>query len=146
MEIRKVEFSEINGVLDLIDQYERKKSPRPSESITREIYNSLELSGGCVFGAFNYNKIIGTCTVNICPNYSWSGRSYAIIENVIVSKAYRNNGIGKLLLLSAKSYAEQKNCYKVALMTASKEEKVLKFYQSAGFEGNKIGYQIRFQA
>ena len=146
MEIRKVEFSEIDGVLDLIDEFDRRRSPWPSETNKREIFNAIELTGGCIFGAFNHNKIIGTCTVNICPNFSWSGRSYAIIENVIVSKTYRNKGIGKLLLLSAKLYAEKYNCYKVALMTGSKEESVLNFYKSAGFEGNKIGYQVRFQA
>jgi GNAT superfamily N-acetyltransferase len=92
------------------------------------------------------NFIVGTCTLNICPNFSWSGRPYAIIENVIVTKEFRNQGVGKALLAHASKLAESKGCYKVALMTDSKEPATLKFYESAGFEGSKQGFQRRFNA
>jgi GNAT superfamily N-acetyltransferase len=78
--------------------------------------------------------------------FSWTGRPYAIIENVIVSRVQRNKGIGKALLNRAANLAESKNCYKVALMTGSKELSTLKFYESAGFKGDKQGFQRRFNA
>ncbi|WP_425348429.1 hypothetical protein [Vreelandella neptunia] len=42
--------------------------------------------------------MVGTCTVNMCANLNWSGRTYVIIENVIVSKAHRKQSIGKAIL------------------------------------------------
>ena len=92
------------------------------------------------------SSIVRTCTLNVCPNFSWSGRSYAIIENVIVTHTQRNKGIGKSLLNHATNLAESKGCYKVALMTVSKELSTLKFYESAGFKSDKQGFQRRFNA
>ncbi len=94
-------------------------------------------------GAFEGSQLIGTCTVNMCSNLSWSGRPYAMIENVIVSKNFRNIGIGKAILEFAKNWALDKGCYKVALMTGSKKPETLHFYESAGFVGNKTGFQYR---
>lgn len=144
MEIREIEFAEIEGVLKLIDQYERPSSPWPTAENREQIFNQLKESGGSVLGAVDNGKIVGTCTVNICPNFSWSGRPYAIIENVIVTKDERNKGIGKALLTAAKDYARSKNCYKVALLTGAKEKFVLQFYESAGFDRSKTGFQVRF--
>ena len=146
MEIREVKLDEIEGIFELIDQYDRPKSPWPNQAETKRIYTGLKLSGGCILGAIEGGKIIGTCTVNVCPNFSWSGRPYAIIENVIVSKKQQGKGIGKLLLENAKQYAKNKNCYKVALLTGSKQESILKFYETAGFENTKAGFQVRFNA
>ncbi len=146
MNIRKIVLEEIKGVLVLIDEYDRPKSPWPNEEKVVSIFSSLIESGGCVVGAFENKKLIGTCTLNVCPNFSWSGRPYAVIENVIVSKEHRNKGVGKAILTYSKELARDIGCYKVALMTGSKRETTLKFYESAGFIGNKIGYQSRFGA
>ena len=102
----------------------------------RWLYLGVEVDG----------DIVATCTINICANLSWSGRSYAMIENVIVEKTYRHQGIGKALLQAAKQYAQDKNCYKVALLTGTTEQAAVAFYQSVGFEASKIGFQIRFNA
>ncbi len=144
MEIRQVEQKEIGGVLDLIDEYDRPRSPRPPDDDMHNIYNAILESGGCVVGAFSTGGMVGTCTVNICANLSWSGRSYAIIENVIVSKEHRNQGIGKAILQYATDFARQSDCYKVALLTGSKDPATHGFYESAGFSASKQGYQVRF--
>ena len=143
MKIKKVEFSKIHAVLDLIDEFNREKAKRPNEEMLSQIYQSLTNNGGCVVGAYWEHKLVGTCTLNLCPNFSWSGQPYAMIENVIVTQSQRNKGIGKALLTFAKEYAFNAGCYKVALMTGSKKEQTLKFYESAGFTGDKTGFQIR---
>jgi GNAT superfamily N-acetyltransferase len=100
--------------------------------------------GGCVVAAFAADGMVGTCTVNLCANLSWSGWPYAIIENVIVSRHHRNQGIGKAILQYATDFARQAGCYKVALMTGSRDPAVHRFYESAGFSASKQGYQVRF--
>ncbi|OZT72985.1 GNAT family N-acetyltransferase [Vreelandella boliviensis] len=144
MKIRQVERNEIDKVLNLIDEYDRPRSPWPSDGEVDEIYNTIFQCGGCVIGVFTLDKMIGTCTVNCCANLSWSGRSFAIIENVIVSKDYRNKGVGKALLGYAVSHSKETGCYKVALMTGSKDPATHGFYEAAGFYPTKQGYQIRF--
>lgn len=146
MEIREVGFSELEQVLSLYDEYKRKKSPWPSRQEQQDIFEQLRASGGCVLVAVVGSSVVGTCTLNVCPNFSWSGRPYAIIENVVVTHTQRNKGIGKALLNRAATLAESKGCYKVGLMTGSKEISTLKFYESAGFKGDKQGFQRRFNA
>jgi len=146
MEIRQVERREIVGVLDLIDEYDRPRSPRPTDEDILTVYSSILQSGGCVVGAFCDEGMVGTCTVNVCANLSWSGRPYAIIENVIVSKDHRDQGIGKAILQYATDFSRKGGCYKAALMTGSKDPAIRRFYESAGFSASKQGYQVRFNA
>lgn len=144
MHIRKVSFSELDQVLDLIDFFERPVSPRPNREVLREIFDTIHENKGAVLGAFRDEQIIGTCTVNLCANLSWSGRPYAIIENVIVAPQYRRSGAGKALLKFAQQFAQDLGCYKIALMTGSKKASTLQFYEQAGFIGDKTGFQRRF--
>ncbi|ARU54134.1 GNAT family acetyltransferase [Oleiphilus messinensis] len=146
MEIRSVTESELTEILDLIDSFDRLPAPRPDTMKLHDIYKSIQASGGCVLGACIDDKLVGTCTVNICPNLSWSGRPYAMIENVIVAHGFRKQGLGKALLDYAVKHAKSKGCYKVALMTGVKTSSVDRFYKRAGFSGDKLGYQIRFDA
>jgi len=109
-----------------------------------DVFLTIKSNGGEVIGAFDGAKLLGTCTLNICANLSWSSRPYGIIENVIVLESKRGLGIGKKLMQFAIELAEQNDCYKVALMTGSKRKSTLRFYESAGFEQSKTGFQIRF--
>ncbi|WP_368056413.1 GNAT family N-acetyltransferase [Saccharospirillum sp.] len=146
MEIRQVQLAELDGILHLLDQYNRPRSPRPTDVEVRTAYSSILQSGGCVVGAFEEISLVGTCTVNVCANLSWSCRPYAIIENVIVVKSYRNQGVGKAILQYAKAFAQRADCYKVSLMTGSKDPATHKFYESSGFTPSKYGFQVRFNA
>ncbi|WP_425470069.1 GNAT family N-acetyltransferase [Saccharospirillum alexandrii] len=146
LDVRQIQASEVEEVLDLIDTFNRPQAPRPAIEELQVIYKSILESGGCIVGAFCNTSMVGTCTVNLCPNLSWSGRPYAIIENVIVAREYRNLGFGKALLKFGKDFAQSAGCYKVALMTGSNDPATHRFYSSAGFTANKQGYQVRFNA
>jgi hypothetical protein len=52
MQIREVTKNELNGVLDLIDQFNRPISPRPTSESLQGILKSIQLNGGTVVGAF----------------------------------------------------------------------------------------------
>lgn len=146
MIIRKIAISEINDIFELIETFDRKKASRPSEAQIISILKSLDELGGGVLVAELNDTIVGTCTVAICPNLSWSGRPYAMIENVIVNNAHLRQGIGAALLNKAESMARDANCYKLALMTGANSKNSVKFYEAVGFVGNKKGFQRRFNA
>lgn len=88
-------------------------------------------------------EIVATCTLVVIPNLTRGGAPYALIENVVTDAAYRNKGYGKAILKQATEAAWKADCYKVMLLTGSKRPETLKFYQNAGFEQNKTGFQIR---
>lgn len=146
VEVRPLPARDLSLAMDLIYEFELPAVKKLRENDVRSIYSKIIAAGGAVFGAYRGSKIVGTCTLNLCANLSWSGRPYGIVENIIVTKNERGKGIGKSLLLFARRMAESKNCYKVALMTKQKDAETVSFYRSAGFSDDKVDYQRRFSA
>ena len=78
-------------------------------------------------------KIISSCTCIIIPNLTRNASSYALIENVVTHQDYRGKGYATECLKYAQDLAIQQNCYKIMLLTGSKDKKTLDFYQKAGY-------------
>jgi GNAT superfamily N-acetyltransferase len=89
-------------------------------------------------------KVVSTCALTIVPNLTRSARPYGLIENVVTHPGYRRRGIGTQVLEYALAIAWNQNCYKVMLMTGSKQESTMRFYEGAGFvRGEKTGFVAR---
>ena len=58
---------------------------------------------------------------------------YAFVENVVTHADYRKKGYATDCLNYAKHIAKENNCYKMMLLTGSKEESTLNFYRNAGY-------------
>jgi len=80
--------------------------------------------------------IISSCVVVIILNLTRNGRPYAFVENVVTHTDHRNKGYASRLLDYAKQIAQNENCYKIMLMTGSKQESTLNFYRRAGYNSN----------
>ena len=82
------------------------------------------------------NKIVSSCVCVIIPNLTRNVRPYALIENVVTRDDYRGRGYATACLNYAKKIAEKENCYKMMLLTGSKEEAILNFYRNAGYNSS----------
>lgn len=78
-------------------------------------------------------EIVSSCTVVIVPNLTRGPRPYARVENVVTHADYRGRGLATACLNYAKEIAVRENCYNIALLTGSKKEGTLKFYENAGY-------------
>lgn len=78
-------------------------------------------------------KIASSCVCVIIPNLTRNVRPYAFVENVVTHADYRGKGYATDCLNYAKEIAEKNNCYKMMLLTGSKDEKTLDFYKHAGY-------------
>ena len=78
-------------------------------------------------------KIISSCECVIIPNLTRNIRPYAFIENVVTNEAYRGKGYSTEWLDYAKAIAIKSNCYKMMLLTGTKNESILDFYRKAGY-------------
>jgi len=86
-------------------------------------------------------NVVSTCVVVIIPNLTHDQRPYAFIENVATDPDYRNRGFGTAVLTRAKEIAIANNCFKIMLMTGSKRDSVLNFYEHAGYNRHdKTGF------
>ena len=82
------------------------------------------------------NKIVSSCACVIIPNLTRNVRPYAFIENVVTLKDYRGKGYATECLNYAKEIAKMENCYKMMLLSGSKNDATLKFYRNAGYNSN----------
>ena len=95
-------------------------------------------------GAYWNGSLVATCTLVVVPNLTRGGRPYGLIENVVTHPDYRRRGLGTAVLKHALQIAWERGCYKVMLLTGSKNEATLRFYEQAGFErGVKTGFVAR---
>ena len=78
-------------------------------------------------------RIVSSCVCVIIPNLTRNVRPYAFVENVVTHGDYRGKGYATECLHYAKDIAVKNNCYKMMLLTGSRERKTLEFYRKAGY-------------
>ena len=79
------------------------------------------------------DQIVSSCVCVIIPNLTRNVRPYAFIENVVTHEIYRGKGYAGECLEYAGQIAEKESCYKMMLLTGSKEPETLRFYEKAGY-------------
>ncbi len=134
--VREIQYDERKELLELYLSLHEDSVPERSDtldSVWNEIINDknhhllVNIIGG---------QIVSSCVCVIVPNLTRSIRPYAFIENVVTLEKYRGHGYATECLNYAKKIAEANNCYKIMLLTGSKDEKTLSFYRNAGFNSN----------
>lgn len=78
-------------------------------------------------------RIVSSCVCVIIPNLTRNVRPYAFAENVVTHLECRGKGYATECLNYAREIAKNQNCYKMMLLTSSKEQKTLNFYENAGY-------------
>jgi GNAT superfamily N-acetyltransferase len=134
--IKKAEQGDLHELLKLYTQLHDNSLPTIDsriESIWSGIIQDANhhILLGCI-GA----RLISSCVVVIIQNLTRQQRPYAVVENVITHPEYRNKGYASAILSAAKDIAVKNNCYKIMLMTGSKQENTLNFYRRAGYNSN----------
>jgi len=77
--------------------------------------------------------LVSTCVLAVIKNLTRGQRPYALVENVVTHAACRKRGHAHAVLDFAREIAREQGCYKIMLMTGSKEESTLRFYEQAGY-------------
>lgn len=81
-------------------------------------------------------KIVASCVCVVIPNLTRNVRPYAFVENVVTHRDNRKKGYTTACLNYARQIAEANHCYKMMLLTGSKEESTLNFYRNAGYNSS----------
>ena len=99
--------------------------------------------GMTIFATFQGDVAVSSVTLVVIPNLTRGGAFYALIENVVTHADHRQRGYARALIQTAAAEAWDKGCYKVMLLTGSKNPATLRFYANCGFSQNKTGFQMR---
>lgn len=136
MLIREIVEDDIVKLLDLYTELHDNKMPIIDSSLQKLWTEIISDKNHYIIVGEKDKQIIASCVLIVVPNLTHSQRPYALIENVITRKEYRNKGYATMCLNYAKSIAIQQNCYKIMLLTGSKQESTLKFYEKCGYNSN----------
>jgi len=142
MTIREINNNDYDGLMSLyLHLHETEK---PTFEAAEKVWNKiLDDENYHIIVAVEDGMIVSSCTCVIIPNLTRGVRPYARVENVVTHADYRGRGLATACLDHAREIAARENCYNIALLTGSKAESTLKFYERAGYNRNdKTGFII----
>ena len=134
--IREININDFEGLMRLYTQLHNNEMPESNEEILKLWKRIIEDRNHHIIVCEENGKIVSSCVCVIIPNLTHQQRSYALIENVVTDKNHRNKGYATACLDFAKQIAIGENCYKMMLLTGSKEDSTLRFYERAGYNRN----------
>ena len=141
--IRPANRTDLPRLLDLYVHLNPDDSRCSLEDAVAALDHLIRYDGSVVLVGAIGEVLVATCTLIVIPNFTRGGKPYALIENVVTHADHRRAGIGRTVLSAAVERAWEAECYKVMLMTGSKKPSTLAFYEAAGFEQSKTGFQVR---
>ena len=134
--IREVNEQDFDGLMTLYMQLHGNEFPEKTKEIQNLWERILNDPDHHIIVAQEDGRIVASCVCVIIPNLTHGQQPYAFIENVITDESYRKRGLATACLNYAKELAIKANCYKIMLLTGSKKESTLKFYEQAGYNRN----------
>ena len=134
--VREATKNDLNNLLQLYLHLHEDKIPEDSMNL-RETWEIIQSDRNHHIILNERDEIlVSSCVCVIIPNLTRNIRPYALIENVVTHEKYRGCGYATECLHYAKQIAVENNCYKMMLLTGSKEESTLDFYSNAGYNSS----------
>ena len=134
--VREIYESELRDLLELYLHLHESTIPEMSEHLSKTWKTIIQDENHHIIVKVINDKIVASCVCVVIPNLTRNVRPYAFIENVVTHKDYRGRGYATECLDYAKEIAEKKDCYKMMLLTGSKKESTIKFYEHAGYNSS----------
>lgn len=134
--VRLIKSNELEKLLELYTHLHEKEVPEITENIKTMWEQICNDNNHNIIVIEKNGKLVSSCVCVIIPNLTRGIRPYAFIENVVTHEDYRSKGYATKCLNFAREIAKQKNCYKMMLLTGSKNSSTIDFYKKAGYNCN----------
>ncbi len=131
--IREIKREDLGGLLALYEQLHGSRVTVPEERLSDLWEQILADKNHHIIVAEEDEKIVSSCVCVVISNLTHNQQPYAFVENVITDASYRGKGLATKCLDYAKQIALREDCYKLMLLTGSKQESTLNFYRNAGY-------------
>ena len=131
--IREIVNRDFDELMQLYMQLHDNPFPEKSERVMAIWNQILHDENHHIIVAEENGRIVASCVCVIIPNLTHGQRPYAFVENVITDEQHRKRGFATQCLNYARELAKKENCYKLMLLTGSKQESTLHFYEQAGY-------------
>lgn len=131
--VREIKENELFDLLKLYLNLHESSVPKMTEHLKSVWDTIINDNNHHIIVNEQDGKIVSSCVCVIIPNLTRNVRPYAFVENVVTHSDYRGKGYATDCLNYAKELAKKAECYKMMLLTGSKEDSTLNFYTKAGY-------------
>jgi len=131
VKIRKLHEKDLEPLAELYRQFWNEES-----DIDRMKNKFRELSNnpGYIFLCATIDETVaGSIMGIICNELYGECRPFLLMDDLVVDKKYRKNGIGKSLISELEKYAKNMNCSQIIFITETDRKEALSFYESCGY-------------
>ena len=150
MIVRTARHGDLADLLELFAQLHEDDQPAPSVLATQwNVWGRvLGQEGRVVLLAEDEDEdegvLLGAADLLTVPNITHDGRPWAIVERVVVTRAWRRQGVGRLLMQEAIRRATAAGCYMLQLLTRRERTGAHRFYETLGFQAVAEGFRLTF--
>ena len=134
--IREAVQSDLDAILELYLFLHEDRVPEKDEHLRETWMQIIQDPNHHLIVNVVDDKIVSSCVCVIIPNLTRNVRPYVFIENVVTHEDYRGKGYAGECLEYARQIAEKENCYKMMLLTGSKKQETLRFYEKHGYNSS----------
>jgi len=109
----------------------------------RQKYVELEADSNYIFlSAIHEGKLVGSVMGIVCNELYGQCKPFLVMEDLIVQKAFRSNGIGAKLLQRLEEIAKERGCCQIQFITETTRQRTIAFYESLGYDsGSHVGFK-----
>lgn len=141
---RAATVADLPALLALYQQLRPHDPPLPTDFASESVLNhpATEILVCC-----SDTEIAASCQLAVIPTLTNAGRPFAVLEHVITAEAFRRRGLAQRLLQYAIDLAQQRQCYKVLLLSGAQRPAAHQLYQQLGFNGDvERGFVLKLPA
>ncbi|WP_239616781.1 GNAT family N-acetyltransferase [Cohnella mopanensis] len=91
------------------------------------------------------DQVIGTAMAVQCYDLVGNCNPFLLVENVVVSSAYRGKGTGKLLMKAIEDFGEERECSYIILVSGNQRIQSHDFYKALGYSSENVGFKKRLK-
>jgi N-acetylglutamate synthase-like GNAT family acetyltransferase len=91
----------------------------------------------------------GTALVSLCADVMFKSQPFAVVENVVIAKSARGQGVGTVLFEHIENFCRAAECSKIMLLSAVGRADAHRFFERMGFVGSAkrgfVKYRSKFR-
>ncbi len=144
LQIRAAAAEDLPGLLALYTHLHGNPIPEIDNRVEGIWRRVMDDANHYILLGFAGGEAVSSCVLVVVENLTHGQRPYALIENVVTRGDCRGRGYATWVLDAAKDIAESRGCYKIMLMTGSKQESTFNFYRKAGYNSDDKTAFIRW--
>ena len=144
MQIREMNVEDIEELAELYKQFWDEESKVKK---MRNKFAELKNNDHYIYlSAVKDEKLVGSMLGIICKSLYGECAPFLVIEDFIVDKDYRQQGVGSALMEEMEDYAAKRDCTHILLVTERERKGAIKFYESCGFQkGTHQGFKKKIE-